>query len=459
MSDWFDAESHVERAHEHFEAGRWAEAESELREALALNPDRADWHFNLGLTLEAAGRYADAADALRAAHKLAPDEFQTLVLLGVNLLRTDEVEEARVALLAARAADAVRVEPHVYLIEAHARLGDHDAAEVEFYRVVQAEPAGDWLAMAYANMGESMMDRSQWERAIACFREASGQNPALPRVHARLAAAYAETGRLERARQLYLRALREDPGDADTLLDLGCLLADMNRLAEAGEKFRRALELDGENPEAHFHLADLYTRQQRRRDAIASYRLVLRLDPGYPGAARRLARLLLADSEVAAARKLVRRELAALRVAGPDAAADADLEDLGSLLLDCRLPRDAALVFEDLAARRAGEARVWHLLSVARLQAGDRRAGVEACRKALRLDPAHVPALHNMALAHVQDRQWRRARYYLTQAQAIDRDDPALRRLAMTIRLRSVIDAVVWLAGTLARRRREDAGI
>ena len=35
MSEWFDAERHVERAHELFEARRWDEAEHELRRALS----------------------------------------------------------------------------------------------------------------------------------------------------------------------------------------------------------------------------------------------------------------------------------------------------------------------------------------------------------------------------------------------------------------------------------------
>ena len=56
MSDWIDAETHADRAFEMYERGRWAEAEAELRKAIELNPDHAEWHFNLGLTQEAAGR-------------------------------------------------------------------------------------------------------------------------------------------------------------------------------------------------------------------------------------------------------------------------------------------------------------------------------------------------------------------------------------------------------------------
>ncbi|MCA9310693.1 MAG: tetratricopeptide repeat protein, partial [Phycisphaerales bacterium] len=70
MNDWFEAEQHYERAHEFYEAGRWDEAESELRQALALNPYRAEWHFNLALTLEAAGRFEAAIRALEDAHRL-----------------------------------------------------------------------------------------------------------------------------------------------------------------------------------------------------------------------------------------------------------------------------------------------------------------------------------------------------------------------------------------------------
>ena len=98
-----------------------------------------------------------------------------------------------------------RAEPYIHLIEASARIGEHDRAEEMFYRALQLE--GDH-ALAYANVAESLMDREQFERAAYCLREAASLDPHLPRVHARLAAACSRTGRHERARQLYLRELR-----------------------------------------------------------------------------------------------------------------------------------------------------------------------------------------------------------------------------------------------------------
>ena len=44
MSSWQDAEQHADRALEMYERGRLAEAETELRKALEIDPDQGDWH-------------------------------------------------------------------------------------------------------------------------------------------------------------------------------------------------------------------------------------------------------------------------------------------------------------------------------------------------------------------------------------------------------------------------------
>jgi len=343
--------------------------------------------------------------------------------------------------------------------EAFTALGNHDEAEQAFYLALQcdAEDQNDaqgsdtssrLQAQAYANMAEAMMARQEWDRAIYCFREAANLDETIPRVHARLAAALSETGRHERARQLYLRELRDNPGDVDTLLDLGCLLVDMNRLMEAQEKFRRVLELDSKNPDAHFYLGDLALRQHRRRDAEAAFRLVIRLDPGYPEVRRRLAELAIDRAEYSEGRRLLRHELRELNDQ-PKRFTPGDLDDLGQLLLDARLPREAATVFERYAEAEGDDAKAWHYLSVARFQMGDRAAGVVAARKALRLDAKHTAAVHNLALACIQDRRWKRARAYIAQLRDLDPDDGALRRLALSVRLGRLIEMLGAVAGRI----------
>lgn len=449
MDEWSDAEQHVDRAHELYELGRWDEAETELREALSLNPYRAEWHFNLGLTLEAAGRYADAARAFQGADEVEPGDGQTQLMVGVNLLRADDARGALGWLERSSAADPKDPWPLVHRIEAYGRLGEHEQAELMFYLAQQLDPQN---AEAYANLSESLLDRGMTDKAIWCLREAAQLDPELPRVHARLAEAYASTGRLERARQLYLLELRQDPGDVETLLDLGELLVEMNRLTEAGEKFRRALEMEPENPEAHFLLGELAIRQGVIEEARQQFDVVVRLDPSFPGGRRRLARLIIdhgTTAERARAHDLLEADLADFEQ-HPERASDRDLDELGALLLDANMPVEARLVFQTLARRLPREPRALHHMAVACFRMGDRATGTEMSRQALELDPKFVAAMHNMAVASVHQGQWMRARYWVRQALRVDGDDASLRRLRLKLRLHTLAEAVGWVAGGVA---------
>jgi tetratricopeptide (TPR) repeat protein len=449
MNEWYDAEQHVERAHELYEAGRLEEAESELRQAIALNPFQAEWQFNLGLTLDAAGRHSDAAEAFRLAFELNPEDGTTAMMTGVSLLNAAEPKVALEWLEKASKLDPSNVTPLVHRIEAHTDLGQHDQAELMFYLSQQVNPRS---AEAHLAIADSLLDRELYEKAVWCLREAAKLDPEMPGVQGKLAEAYAATGRHERARQLYLRELRTDPGNVDVLLDLGELLFDMNRFNEASEKFRRVLELEPDNADAYYELAMLAERQENDEEALAHLDVVLRLDNEYPGARRRLAAILLrrrGEDDQGLIRSLLRRELAQVRARPEDFVQD-DLLELGRLLLDAGLLRDAAALLRRAVKADESDATALHLLSVSLLESGDRAAGMEAAKRVLRLDSNFIPAMHNLAMACARERQWRRARYWLREARRVDPDDASLRRLAVLL----FVQAVGGWARRLVRLRR-----
>lgn len=446
MDDWMDAESHVERAHEHFQAERWAEAESELRRALALRPHEPEWLFNLGLTLDAAGRWKEASEAFATAHGLAPDETMAAVMAARCLMRGEDYRGAATWCQTALKADASSMDAYVCLIECHAKLGEHEQAELTFYMSQQTDPRH---AEALVAMADSLLDQSKFERAIWCLKEAQEIDGDLPGVQARLAEAYAATGRSDRARQLYLRELRSNPGDIDTLLDLGALLLEMNRLDESREKFSRVLELEPENVEAHFEIGRVAERRGDTREAIREFDLVHRLDPEFPGVRRRLAALLMCRDPRSEAGDLLKRDLARFR-ADAEAFDAADVEELGNLLLDAGLAADAAEVFARLAAVR-GDAASHHLRSVALLEAGELDAGREAARTALSLDGTLVAAMHNLAIASLREGRWHRAARWLRKARAIAPEDASLRRLRWAVYWHA---AATVVAGLVRRVRR-----
>lgn len=459
MNDWVDAEHHVEKAHEHYDAGRWDEAEDELRLALSLNPYQPEWYFNLGLTLEAAGRHAKAAEAFTNCYKLNDDNQQpdanSALLAGVNLNRAMQPEPALDWFDKAIAIEPMNVAISVHRIEALTELGRHDEAEETFYLAQQIDPEHGEL---YAVMADSLLASGHTERAVWCLREAARLDPELPRVQARLAKAYAASGRMERARQLYLRELRVDPGDVDTLLDMGELLLDMHRYTEAGEKFRRVLELEADQPDAHFLLGELAEIESRIPDAMVHYDVVLRLDKAYPRVRLRLARVLFErgrEEDLPRIRDLLVQEHRTLRNAmSVDANAHLndtriadrceDLEELGRLMLDAEMEGESVKVYYAMIELQPTNHRAHHGLSVALLQSGRYDEGIGAAKRALESQPRFVPAMHNLALAYLRQSQWIRARYWVRQASRVEPDDPSLRRLRIKLRVHSALGSVAW---------------
>jgi tetratricopeptide (TPR) repeat protein len=459
MGDWLDAEAHADRAIEMYERGRWAEAEYELRRALSLNPDQAEWHFSLGLTLEAAGRDPEALACYERAVALAPELIEPLLAAATVSNRLGRHDQAitwtdrALTLAASETAYAQK-------IDALTRLGDHDEAEATFYLAQHTLDAPS--AHCYASMAESLFERGAFGRAEWCLKEALRLEPQYPRLRARLAAVLASTDRPQRALQMYLRDLRDDPGNIDTLLDYGELLVDLGRLPEAAEKFRRVLEQEPANVDAHERLGRIAMMMRRHEQAHLEFELVMKLDPEYPGIRIAIAEAQLRRGLRDAAREQLREELDRRAAAGsaaesspslPDTPAalreesPAQVEHFATLLLDAGLPNEAAGEIE-AAIERRGTACTEHVglmrkLAVARFRSGDVDGGVTASRRVLRFE-ACASAYHNLALAALEAGQLRVAAGWISRGLRLHRHDDGLRRLRMQL----------WLAWLRAAGRR-----
>jgi tetratricopeptide (TPR) repeat protein len=452
MSDWLEAEAHADRALELYERGRLNEAESELRKAIAVNPDQADWHFNLGLTLEAAGRDAEAVTSYERAVELSPEEVEPLLAAAAVATRLRRWSQALAWLDRAIAIEPGADAPYAARIDVLARSGDHDEAEACFYLAQHAlaEPSAACLAA----IAESLMEQDLYARAGWCLREALRLDPQIPRARARLAAVLAATGKPQRALQMYLRDLRDDPGNVDTLLDYGELLIDLGRWAEAAEKFRRVLELEPANVDAHERLARVALSAGQLEQAHVEFELVLKLDPGYPEVRVALAEVLLRRGRLDEARAHLRSEMdrrerreegggdGAEQEAGRLDPDPGDEDALADVLLEAGMDAEAARTLERAIARRGESAQLLRRLALARFRSGNDAGGVTASRRILRIDPSCVAAIYNLALAALRSGQLRVAGGWIARGLRVDRHDDGLRRLRMRHRL-------LWLKSLL----------
>lgn len=110
------------------ELGRTADAEAVARAALAADPDNADAHAILGSMLVERQMYVPAAEHLRRAIALAGRHPQLLVALGRALMLQEDTDSARALLQEANAADPLMLEAIACLAELEERAGRFDEA-------------------------------------------------------------------------------------------------------------------------------------------------------------------------------------------------------------------------------------------------------------------------------------------------------------------------------------------
>ena len=314
MNDWNDAERRVEKAQELFEQHRWNEALEELRAAISINPYNSGWFFNIGLTLDEMERFDEAIDAYQHALEIDPDDLQAMQHLGVDLHRLGNLRKALKTFEKMEAVDASCEASYCHRIMIYTDMGDHERAEEMFYL---ARLYKEHCPHCYYNMGCSLRDRRQFDKAIYCWQKTLDLDDSYPQVQVRIAEALWGKGELESARQHFLIGLRQDPGNTRTVLDLGELLSEMGRWEEAGEKFRRAIELTPEEPAGYFYYGQWLGQTGQDADAISSLTKTLSLDPTFPGAHLRLAELYQSRRDASAARQHLRAEMM-LRPQEPD---------------------------------------------------------------------------------------------------------------------------------------------
>lgn len=58
----------------HFEQGHWDAAQDHFLNALAVNPDLAEAHYNIALTLDKLGKHGEATEHFQVALDLAPND-------------------------------------------------------------------------------------------------------------------------------------------------------------------------------------------------------------------------------------------------------------------------------------------------------------------------------------------------------------------------------------------------
>ncbi len=328
------------------DTGDWDQGEHWLRFSLTLEPQRGEFHANLGNLLRKRRKLMDAESAYREALRRLPGFPPALLGLAqtwVDLGRGAEAEAPCRALLGRDANDAETWETLALALTQQRRTAE---AEHAHRRAIALNPGS---AVAHHNLGELLV-RLERPEAVASLERARSLGGDGYEVAYNLGRAAVNAGDLERAEREFARAvelqplnpegqralaslrfMRGDPAFVRSLstvvrahrdhLPLQTLLAELlwhsGELAGAETLLRDVLTRNGSDATVRSTLARVLLDQGRLEDAEAEALEAASTPSDGPGAALNLVTVLIARGRPAEARPFI----AAQRQRDPLAAA------------------------------------------------------------------------------------------------------------------------------------------
>ena len=280
-----DAEAHNNLGTALQDLGRLDEAEASYREAIALKPDYAAAYYSLGVTLKELSRLDEAETSYREAIALKPDYVAAHYNLGNTLQEAGRSEEAE-----ASYRQVVVLKPD--FADAHYNLGNTlhglarlDEAEASYRQAIALR--SDY-AEAHSNLGNTLKELGRLEEAEVSYGQAIVLNPNHADAHYNLGNTLTELGRLEESEASYGQAIVLNPNYAEAHYNLGNTLKELGKFEEAERSYRQALALRPDYADAHYNLGNTLKELDRLEEAEGSYRQALALRPDYAEAQNNL---------------------------------------------------------------------------------------------------------------------------------------------------------------------------
>lgn len=230
-----------------FQKNELATALDLISRSLAINPDFAVAHSNLGNVLKGLGRLDEALAGYDRAIALSPDYPGSHNNRGVVLTDMKRFDEALASF-----ATALALFP--------------DYAE------------------AHSNRGVVLYDTRRFDEALASYDRAVALNPDYAEAHHNRGMALKQLRRFEEALASYDRALALWPDYAHAHCNRGIVLGDLRRFDEALAGFDRALAIEPDHADAHYNRAAALADLRRFELALAGYDRAIKLRPGFADA-------------------------------------------------------------------------------------------------------------------------------------------------------------------------------
>jgi len=278
MSDKITVRAALEAGLRHHQDGQLEAAKRCYQQALAMDAAQADALHLLGVIALQSGEHETALEMISAAIAISP-EFATYHCNLGNALQALERFEA----CAAAYAQAIQLQPDY--AEAHY---NHGIALMDLSRVEEALVAYEEAialrpdnADAVSHRGRTLLRLGRVEEGVAALEAAIRLRPDYAAGYFRLGDGLLQLGRFEAAIRAYDSTLRLQPGHADAIANRGSAFMSLGRAETALAAYDAALRINPEQASAYYNRGTALQALRRYDAAIAAYETAIELKPDY----------------------------------------------------------------------------------------------------------------------------------------------------------------------------------
>jgi cellulose synthase operon protein C len=293
-------QKYLESGERYLEKEKYREAVIQLSNALQVDPNFADAHYQLAKTYLKLQQWRQGYEELSRTIELQPQNYAARLDLANLLIAGNDLKQAQehISLLLDKQPNNSQV--HIANANLLAAQGNFPAAIQESQKAIDLGPQSEsYLTMARLQMGANRPDLAEIN-----FRKAVDLDPQATSARLALANYYRLRGRLPEAEQQVRAAIKDDPKDPDPCSALVQLYMVEGKKSQA-EDFLKQVKRDFPDDSVGYRmLGDFYFAAGDTEKALTEYASLYQAHPKDMRVKKNYVQLLIIRNQMDAARKL-----------------------------------------------------------------------------------------------------------------------------------------------------------
>ena len=263
-------------AAEHHRAGHLDMAETLYRRVLEQFPEQVNALHLLGLIAHQKGQNENARELIGSAIAIDPNYAEAHSNIGSTLIDLEAYDEAVTHIERALSIKPGMAEAHNNLGTALHRRGDLAKANESFRRAIVLNPN---YAKAYKHLGVVLAEQGDLDQALACFQRSIALDSSDPQAYVLLGDLFMLLKKDGQAEAVYKHVTTIEPDNANAHFQCGVLAERGRRFEEAIVNYRRTIEIQPDFTSAHNNLGVMLLRTGALEEALTSTHHALALNP------------------------------------------------------------------------------------------------------------------------------------------------------------------------------------